>query len=89
MSPIRPSRLVPGDTVALLSPSSGGPAAFPHIFDHGLGVLRCLGPRDPDLPIVANLDFGHTDPQWVLPIGARAELDVDAGRLRLVEPWLS
>ena len=42
----------------------------------------------PDLPIVANLDFGHTDPQWVLPIGIRAELDVDARRLRLVEPWL-
>jgi muramoyltetrapeptide carboxypeptidase LdcA involved in peptidoglycan recycling len=42
----------------------------------------------PDLPIVANLDFGHTDPQWVLPLGVRAELDVDARTLRLVEPWL-
>jgi muramoyltetrapeptide carboxypeptidase LdcA involved in peptidoglycan recycling len=43
----------------------------------------------PDLPIVANLPFGHTDPQWVLPLGVRAELDVDATTLRLVEPWLS
>lgn len=43
----------------------------------------------PDLPIVADLDFGHTDPQWVLPIGVRAELDVDARTLRLVEPWLA
>lgn len=43
----------------------------------------------PDLPIVANLDFGHTDPQWVLPIGVRAELDVDRRTLRLVEPWLT
>lgn len=42
----------------------------------------------PDLPIVAGLPFGHTDPQWVLPIGVRAELDVDRGSLRLVEPWL-
>jgi muramoyltetrapeptide carboxypeptidase LdcA involved in peptidoglycan recycling len=42
-----------------------------------------------DLPILANLPFGHTDPQWVLPIGVRAELDVDAGSLRLVEPWLA
>ena len=41
-----------------------------------------------DLPIVANLDFGHTDPQWVLPLGVRAEMDVDARSLRLVEPWL-
>lgn len=43
----------------------------------------------PDLPIVANLDFGHTEPQWVLPIGVRAELDVDGHTLRLVEPWLA
>ena len=43
----------------------------------------------PDLPIVANLDFGHTDPQWVLPIGVRAELDLEARTLRLVEPWLA
>ena len=36
-----------------------------------------------------NLPFGHTDPQWVLPLGVRAELDLDARSLRLVEPWLS
>ncbi len=43
----------------------------------------------PDLPIVAGLPFGHTDPQWVLPIGVRAELDADTGALRLLEPWLA
>ncbi len=43
----------------------------------------------PDLPIVANLPFGHTDPQWVLPLGVLAELDVDGQALTLVEPWLS
>jgi len=42
----------------------------------------------PDLPIAADLPFGHTDPQWVLPIGVRAELDLDARTLTLVEPWL-
>ncbi len=42
----------------------------------------------PDLPIVANLAFGHTDPQWVLPLGVRAELEVEAKTLRLIEPWL-
>jgi muramoyltetrapeptide carboxypeptidase LdcA involved in peptidoglycan recycling len=41
------------------------------------------------LPIVANLPFGHTDPQWVLPIGVGARLDLDAQTLELVEPWLS
>jgi muramoyltetrapeptide carboxypeptidase LdcA involved in peptidoglycan recycling len=43
----------------------------------------------PDLPVVANLPFGHTDPQWVLPLGVRAELDPGDGSLRLVEPWLT
>jgi len=43
----------------------------------------------PNLPIVAGLPFGHTDPQWVLPLGVRAELDADRGTLRLVEPWLT
>ena len=37
------------------------------------------------LPVLANVDFGHTQPQLTLPIGGRAELSVDAsgGRLRL------
>jgi muramoyltetrapeptide carboxypeptidase LdcA involved in peptidoglycan recycling len=38
-----------------------------------------------DLPVVTNLDFGHTDPQWILPLGARVEVDCDARTLRLLE----
>jgi muramoyltetrapeptide carboxypeptidase LdcA involved in peptidoglycan recycling len=40
----------------------------------------------PDLPIVSNLDFGHTDPQWILPLGVLAEVDVEARSIRLLEP---
>lgn len=43
----------------------------------------------PDLPILANLPFGHTDPQWILPLGVLAEADLDTGSLRLMEPWLA
>ncbi len=43
----------------------------------------------PDLPILANLDFGHTDPQWVLPIGTAMELDLERATLTLVEDWLA
>ncbi|MBC7461334.1 MAG: hypothetical protein H7287_08220 [Thermoleophilia bacterium] len=28
-----------------------------------------------DIPIVTGLDFGHTDPPWTLPIGARTVVD--------------
>ena len=39
----------------------------------------------PSLPILANLDFGHTDPQWIVPLGVMAEVDCAARIVRLVE----
>jgi len=42
--------------------------------------------RRRDLPIVTNMDFGHTDPQFILPLGARAEIDCGKRRFQLVEP---
>lgn len=37
------------------------------------------------LPIVMNLDFGHTDPQWIMPLGVLAEIDCDRRTLALIE----
>ena len=42
-------------------------------------VLREAGRED--LPVVANLDFGHTSPQLTLPLGAQVRLDPAAGRI--------
>ncbi len=42
----------------------------------------------PDLPIIANFDVGHTDPQLVLPLGVRAEIDCENKKIKLIEPWL-
>ena len=39
----------------------------------------------PDLPIVTNLDFGHTDPQFPLPLGVRCLIDPRHRSLRLTE----
>ena len=39
-----------------------------------------------DVVIATNLDFGHTDPQWILPLGVTAELDPRAQTFRLLEP---
>ena len=36
-------------------------------------------------PIVAGMDFGHTDPFFVLPYGIRAQVDCDARRFSIVE----
>ncbi len=29
-----------------------------------------------DLPVIFNLEFGHTDPKWILPLGVNVEVDV-------------
>ncbi len=38
-----------------------------------------------DMIVVTNVDFGHTDPQIILPLGVKMEIDVDKKRLRLIE----
>ena len=37
------------------------------------------------LPIITNMDFGHTDPQWILPLGIKAEIDCKKKQFRLIE----
>ena len=51
--------------------------------DAVLGVVRDeLGLA---IPIIAGMDFGHTDPFFVLPYGVSAEIDCDAHRFSIVE----
>jgi muramoyltetrapeptide carboxypeptidase LdcA involved in peptidoglycan recycling len=38
-----------------------------------------------DLPIISGMDFGHTDPMFVLPYGVQAEIDCDRQRFAIVE----
>jgi muramoyltetrapeptide carboxypeptidase LdcA involved in peptidoglycan recycling len=40
MAPVTPGRLRRGDTVAIVSPSWGGPSRFPAVYEHGLAILR-------------------------------------------------
>ncbi|MFH9414660.1 LD-carboxypeptidase [Streptomyces rochei] len=47
-------------------------------------VLDVLGPRD--IPVLAQVDFGHTSPNLPLPIGVRAHVDADNRTLSLIEP---
>lgn len=37
------------------------------------------------MPIVTNMDFGHTDPQWLLPLGITAEVNCEQQTFRLLE----
>jgi len=38
-----------------------------------------------DLPIITNMDFGHTDPMFVLPYGIQAEIDCDSQQFTILE----
>lgn len=55
-----------------------GAMGFDRILSH---YLEPLG-----VPVAMGFPIGHVDDQWTLPIGARARLDADAGRLELLEP---
>ncbi len=39
-----------------------------------------------DLPIMTRLDFGHSDPKFVLPLGQEIEMDCERRRLSLPKP---
>ena len=38
-----------------------------------------------ELPIVTQMDFGHTDPMFVLPYGVIAQIDCDSRRFEILE----
>src|ERR671911_207688 len=38
-----------------------------------------------DLPVITRMDFGHTDPMFVLPYGVEAEIDCEKQRFSIVE----
>jgi len=38
-----------------------------------------------DLPVISNMDFGHTDPMFVLPYGMQAEIDCENQRFSILE----
>ena len=49
-------------------------------------LLRVLGELGlGSLPVITRMDFGHTDPKFILPLGVNAEIDCDRRRIRLLE----
>ncbi|KAJ5811577.1 hypothetical protein N7474_007878 [Penicillium riverlandense] len=42
--------------------------------------------REDELPILMNVDFGHTSPLLTLPIGALVSLDSDSDEFKIMEP---
>ncbi|WP_412740992.1 S66 peptidase family protein [Krasilnikovia sp. MM14-A1259] len=49
--------------------------------DQRAAVLRALAAYHPDAMVVFGVDFGHTDPQWILPHGGTITVDGPARRI--------
>ena len=45
------------------------------------GILREVRKYNPTVPVVQNLDFGHTNPQIAMPYGGRVRIDAGAKRV--------
>jgi len=76
---------------AILIGRPGGeidPAQFVEYDKMVLDVIRNEVGR-PELPIVTNMDFGHTDPMFVFPYGARCEIDCDRESIHIPESGVS
>jgi muramoyltetrapeptide carboxypeptidase LdcA involved in peptidoglycan recycling len=52
----------------------------------GMLLKACAEYGRQDLPIITRMDFGHTDPMFVLPIGAKATIDPATKRFSIDEP---
>ncbi|WP_113929072.1 S66 peptidase family protein [Bacillus sp. P14.5] len=46
-------------------------------------LIEVLGDRE--IPIMTNVDIGHTFPSQVFPVGIEAEMDTEAGRITFLE----
>lgn len=58
--------------------------AIPELYEWIKKVLWEYGRED--LPVVVNMDFGHTSPQFVLPFGVQLEVNPKTKTIRMLEP---
>ncbi|KAB2908465.1 MAG: hypothetical protein F9K30_23475 [Dechloromonas sp.] len=65
----------------------GGQVPIETFSDYDNAILRVVAEEEglTHLPIVTNMDFGHTDPMFVLPYGVRAQIDCDQQRFDILE----
>lgn len=64
----------------------GGQVPIDQFSHYDEAILKALRELDlSQLPVVAGMDFGHTDPVFVLPYGVRAEIDCEHKRFSILD----
>lgn len=66
-------------------PGGGIPPERWHEYDTAIRAVVADEQGHEDIPIVTGMDFGHTDPMFVLPYGVRARIDCDQQRFSIIE----
>ena len=62
---IKSKKLQKGDTVAVVSPSWGGPNVFPHVYESGIEALKELGLKIKEYPSSKkDPDFLYKNPEF-------------------------
>lgn len=70
----------------LVGRPGGGHVPVEKFPEYDRAVLRVVAEEQRlAIPVVAGMDFGHTDPMLVLPYGVRARVDVERREISLVE----
>ena len=65
----------------------GGEVPVEKFKEYDKAILQVVNQEEglTDLPIITQMDFGHTSPIFVLPYGMQAEIDVDSKRFSILE----
>jgi len=64
----------------------GGHKLSPDEFDdYDDAILSALSRDGIDIPVITRMDFGHTDPMFVLPYGVSAQIDSDNHTFTILE----
>jgi muramoyltetrapeptide carboxypeptidase LdcA involved in peptidoglycan recycling len=70
-------------------PGGGVPMEKFGEYDEAILQIVCEEVGRTGLPVITNMDFGHTDPMFVLPYGLQAEIDPVEKRFRILENAVS
>jgi muramoyltetrapeptide carboxypeptidase LdcA involved in peptidoglycan recycling len=64
----------------------GGETPIETFHEYDEAILQAAAEAEMnDLPIVTQMDFGHTDPLFIIPYGVEAEIDCGARRFSILE----
>jgi muramoyltetrapeptide carboxypeptidase LdcA involved in peptidoglycan recycling len=75
------------ELAGILFARPGGPVPPERFGDYDEALISVVAREEGlgALPIVSGMDFGHTDPMFVLPCGVRARIDPAARRFEILE----